>query len=780
MHQTTFDRFFAAKKRAAPASPVEAVEGEPTANNATSVPDDVSTDDRKRVRVEGKASDAAVADTPVTAGFNLINTWNEPTNAYYARHITEYESLVADVVDPTATSMAKLFQESTFDPIKTFEAVWRAAPVKTSTAAAATNIAPVAVVKSEPVPFSAVVDVLVDISATGSRLECVRHLTFLFLAVMERCPEDLVPVMYLVVNKQAPQHEGVELGIGDAVLVKVIAECCGMTEARVKEEYRQTGDLAEIAQNHKQRQSTLMQPKPLSARHVFNTYREIAMMSGKDVMRRRSDLIRRLLRDAQGPETNLLVRGLQQKMRIGLAEPSALAAMGYAFALHFLGNKQMHRMSEGQLQSILNTGASSLARIFYEVPSVDVVLRAVLDHGFMVLVPGSTVAQQHARDLSIRPGLPVKPQLAHPTSGITVILDRLQGKKFTSEYKYDGERAQIHYEKGKGFQIFSRNSETHTGKYPDVIAMLPKVFDADHVHSFIIDSEVVAVNPETGALQAFQVLQHRGRKNIAEKDVRIPVCVFAFDVLYFNGEPQLAKTLQERRQVLWAAFHPLPAAFAFATFLDSDNVEDMQKFLDKAIADGCEGLMVKTLEEEATYTPAKRSHFWLKLKKDYMDGVTDTLDLVPIAAFYGKGKRTGVFGGFLLACYDPESDEYQSICKIGTGFQDEELERLTQALKPFIVHEKPRYYRSESDGPDVWLTESQVWEVKAADLSVSPVHYAAIGLVDPLKGVALRFPRYVRQRDDKKPADATTAQQVAEMYKAQSLALQRDDGEDGD
>jgi DNA ligase 1 len=752
MHQTRFESFFAPKKRAAMA------EMTPTTSA------DAPADDQKRARVEsGIDTNNGGSTTPAVSTTTTTCRWNEPTNAYYTEHIAEYESLVADVADPSATSMAKLFQESNFDPVKNYETVWRTPPATPA--------------KSETVPFSAVVDVLVDISATGSRLECARHLAFLFLAVIERCPEDLVPVMYLVINKQAPQHEGVELGIGDAVLVKVVAECCGMTEARAKEEYRQTGDLAEIAQNNKQKQSTLMKPKPLSARHVFNTYKEIAMMSGKDVMRRRADLIKRLLRDAQGPETNLIVRGLQQKMRIGLAEPSALAAMGYAFVLHFLGSQQMHRMSEGQLQSMLNTGASSLARIFYEVPSLDVVLRAVLEYGFMILVPGSSVAKQHARDLSIRPGLPVKPQLAHPTNGITVILDRLQGKRFTSEYKYDGERAQIHYEKGKGFQIFSRNSETHTGKYPDVISMLPKVFDTDYVHSFIIDSEVVAVNPETGGLQAFQVLQHRGRKNIAEEDVRIPVCVFAFDVLYFNGEPQLEKTLQERRQVLWGAFHPLPSAFAFATHLDSDNVEDVQKFLDKSIADGCEGLMVKTLEEEATYTPAKRSHYWLKLKKDYMDGVTDTLDLVPIAAFYGKGKRTGVFGGFLLACYDPETDEYQSICKIGTGFPDEELERLTQALKPFIVHEKPRYYRAEEEGPDVWLTESQVWEVKAADLSVSPVHYAAIGLVDPTKGVALRFPRYLRERDDKKPADATNAQQVAEMYKAQSLALQR--GEDG-
>lgn len=712
-------------------------------------------DAAKRPRSEGEVQ--AADSIPTT---HISNSFDD---AYWRCHNEEIMRFIRDSEKPTAVSMAKLFQEDHYDPLGGMAVVWPRKP---------------AGLTADTVPYAAVVDTLVDISATGSRLACVKLLTRLFTTVLTRSPQDLVSVVYLAINQQAPQHEGVELGIGDALLLKVVAECCGMTEARVKECYKQSGDLAEIAQNNKQKQSTLVEPKPLSAKRVFDSFRQIAQMSGKDVMRRRSDMIKRLLRDAQGPEVNLIVRALQQKMRIGLAEPSALAAVGYACALQFLG-PHVERFSAEELQIVLNTGAASIARIFYEVPCLDIVVAAVLQHGFMVLVPGSSVANTHAVDLSIRPGLPVKPQLAHPTNGITAILDRLSGKSFTSEYKYDGERAQIHYRRGAGFQIYSRNSETHTGKYPDVISMLPQTFDAQTVESFILDSEVVAVSPETGALQAFQVLQHRGRKNIDEKDVTIPVSVFVFDVLYFNGKPQLQKTLLERREVILHHFRPLTGKMAFATHLDSDNVEDIQKFLDQSIADGCEGLMIKTLTDGATYIPAKRSHTWLKLKKDYMEGVTDTLDLVPIGAFYGKGKRAGVFGGFLLACYDPEADEYQSICKIGTGFKEEELEKATQDLRPFVLHEKPGFYRAQ-EGPDVWLTEAQVWEVKAADLSISPVHFAATGLVDPSKGVALRFPRFVRVREDKKPTDCTSAGQVADMYRSQSLAIQQQEVLDKD
>ncbi|KAG8343950.1 putative DNA ligase I [Trypanosoma vivax] len=621
----------------------------------------------------------------------------------------------------------------------------------------------------DAVPYAAVADTLADISAESSRLECIRLLANFLVAVILRSPQDLVPVVYLIMNKQGPAHEGVELGVGDALLLKVVAECCGITEAHAKIAYKQTGDLAEVAQDKKRIQATLVKPKRLSALAVFQSLREIALMGGKDVARRRADVIKRLLRDAVGPEVNLIVRALQQKMRVGLAEPSVLAAIGYAFAMVNVGIERITSFAPEQLQRELNIGATNFTRTYYEVPSLEIVLGAMLEHGFPVIVPFTAEAKMHAEKLSIRPGIPVKPQLAHPTSGVGTILDRFQGKAFTSEYKYDGERAQIHYHKDQGFQIFSRNSETHTGKYPDIISVLPQTFLPDSVESFIIDSEVVAVDVETGALQAFQVLQHRGRKNVLSENVTIPVCVFVFDLLYFNGQPQMAKPLAARREVLRAHFTPVHTKFQFAEHLDSGDVDDIQAFLERSIRDGAEGLMIKTLEEEAFYTPAKRSHYWLKLKKDYMDGVADTLDLVPIGAYYGKGKRTGVFGGFLLACYDTENDEYQSICKIGTGFQDDQLESITRVLQSCILEEQPRYYRTE-DKADVWLQASQVWEVRAADLSISPAHFAAYGLVDPSKGIALRFPRFVRVREDKQAHEATSALQVAEMYNVQSLA----------
>lgn len=147
----------------------------------------------------------------------------------------------------------------------------------------------------------------------------------------------------------------------------------------------------------------------------------------------------------------------------------------------------------------------------------------------------------------------------------------------------------------------------------------------------------------------------------------------------------------------------------------------------------------------------------------------------------GRGKRTGVYGAYLLACYDEESEELQSICKIGTGFSDEDLVKLADSLRDTVIDEPRSYYKvGESLKPDVWFEPKQVWEVKAADLSVSPVHQAAHGLVDPVKGIALRFPRFLRLREDKGVEQATSAEQVADFYNAQATKQSFDNGGDDD
>ncbi|XP_020261728.1 DNA ligase 1-like isoform X2 [Asparagus officinalis] len=281
-----------------------------------------------------------------------------------------------------------------------------------------------------------------------------------------------------------------------------------------------------------------------------------------------------------------------------------------------------------------------------------------------------------------------------------------------------------------------------------------------------------------------RVLSTRARKGVILSDIKVAVCIYAFDILYINGQPLLQEQLKLRREHLYNSFEELPGEFQFATTITSNDLEEIQKFLDDAVSASCEGLIIKTLGKDATYEPSKRSNNWLKLKKDYMDSIGDSFDLVPIAAFHGRGKRTGVYGSFLLACYDEHNEEYQSICNIGTGFSEQQLEECSKNLRGKIILKPKPYYRyADSANPDVWFEPAEVWEVKAADLSISPVHRAANGIVDPNKGISLRFPRLLRVRDDKNPDQATTSDQaihvipitaqlefqVADMYRAQKI-----------
>jgi DNA ligase-1 len=379
--------------------------------------------------------------------------------------------------------------------------------------------------------------------------------------------------------------------------------------------------------------------------------------------------------------------------------------------------------------------------------------------------------------------------LAKPTKSITEVLDRFDQKEFTCEYKYDGERAQIHFvshdsaskyattapQAGKSDKgvanVFSRNSEDLSKKYPDILAALPR-WVKEGTTSFVLDCEAVAWDVQEKKVLPFQQLMTRKRKDVKVEDITVKVCVFAFDILFLNDEPLVNKSFRERREKLHNAFQEVEGEFAFAKYGDTSELETIQHLLEDSVSASCEGLMVKMLDGTASsYEPSKRSQNWLKVKKDYLSGVGDSLDLVVLGAYHGRGKRTSWYGAFLLACYNSANQTYETVCNIGTGFSEEILAAFHEKLSEIVIERpKPFYQHSagNKDQPDVWFEPKYVWEVKTADLTLSPRYKAAAGVVDKDgKGVSLRFPRFIKERDDKKPDMATSHKQVADMYNAQ-------------
>ncbi|CAI9104968.1 OLC1v1003773C1 [Oldenlandia corymbosa var. corymbosa] len=607
--------------------------------------------------------------------------------------------------------------------------------------------------KDEKVPFMFVAKAFDEISRESGRIVITEIVCNVLRTVIETTPKDLLPVVYLLANKIAPAHEGLELGIGDSSIIKALSEASGSKEAHIKKQYKDLGDLGLVAKASRSSQSLMRKPEALTVAKVFDSFHLIAKESGKDSQEKKKNRIKSLLVAATDCEPQYLIRLLQAKLRIGLAEQTLLTALGHAVVY-----AQKNQFSPpANVDSPLDEAAKIVKQVYSVIPVYDKIVPALLDGGVWDL----------SKTCNFSPGVPIGPMLAKPTKGVSEILDKFHDTVFTCEYKYDGERAQIHYMDNGSVEIYSRNAERNTGKFPDVVEAISRV-KKPSITSFVLDCELVAYDREKKKILPFQVLSTRARKNVTVSEIKVDVCIFAFDMLHVNGQPLLQEQLQKRREHLYSSFIEESGYFQFAKEVTSNDLEEIQNFLEAAVDSSSEGLIIKTLNKDATYEPSKRSNNWLKLKKDYMESIGDSLDLVPIAAFHGRGKRTGFYGAFLLACYDSDKEEFQSICKIGTGFTDVVLKERSQSLKSQVISEPKSYYRfSENLNPDVWFEPAEVWEVKAADLTISPVHRAATGIVDPDKGISLRFPRLLRVREDKKPEDATSAEMVADMYRAQ-------------
>nr|XP_012224215.1 PREDICTED: LOW QUALITY PROTEIN: DNA ligase 1 [Linepithema humile] len=618
--------------------------------------------------------------------------------------------------------------------------------------------------RGDKTPYSAFARTLELIEETSARLKIVEILSNYFRSVIVLSPSDLLPSMYLCLNQLAPAYEGIELGVADTNLMKAIAQCTGRTLAQIKADVQEVGDLGLVAEGSRSNQRTMFQPAPLTVPNMYSKLKEIAQMTGHASVTKKLDKIQTLFVACRNTEARYLIRSLAGKLRIGLAEQSVLQALALACAMtppeqeyppEILNASK--KMSNDRFKEKYDEIALILKTTYCECPNYNLIIPVLLEDGISAL----------PSKCKLTPGIPLKPMLAHPTKGIQEVLTRFEGLKFTCEWKYDGERAQIHVADNGQINIYSRNQENNTSKYPDIIKRFKNTC-GDLVKNCVLDCEAVAWDSEKKQILPFQILSTRKRKDANEEDIKVQVCVFMFDLLYLNDEPLVKEPFAKRRELLREHFKEVEGEWKFANSMDTTTMEEVQVFLDDSVKGNCEGLMVKTLEQDATYEIAKRSRNWLKLKKDYLGGVGDTLDVVVIGGYIGKGKRTGTYGGFLLACYDQENEEYQSICKIGTGFKEEDLENHTKFFKDHVVPQAKSYYRFDSSHePDHWFEPVQVWEIKCADLSLSPVHRAATGIVDSEKGISLRFPRFIRIREDKNCEQATSAQQVADLYNNQ-------------
>ncbi|MEN3047170.1 MAG: ATP-dependent DNA ligase [Candidatus Caldarchaeales archaeon] len=589
--------------------------------------------------------------------------------------------------------------------------------------------------------FRRLADYYERLEATTKRLEMRDILVEL---LREATPEEAQRIAMLSLGRLYPPYVGIELGMAERLAIRAIRSVTGASEAEVDRLFAKRGDLGLVAEEliSRRKAQTILFQEPLTVEQVYATFERIARETGEGAVENKVKLLTGLLAKADPKEAKYIVRLVTGTMRLGVADMTFIDA-----ASAMLGDVAAHR--------------EEIERAYNITSDIGQVVRLVKVGGI-----------EAVRSVRLRVGVPVRPMLAERLTSAAEILEKLGGRGL-AEYKYDGERLQIHKD-GDRVMIFSRRQENITHQFPDVVRACSERLRAERA---IVECEAVAMDPDTGSMLPFQELMHRRRKYDVEKAAELyPVGLFFFDAIYVDGQDLMDRPLPERRSALEEMVDP-SETFGLTVARLVEDPGDLDSFMQRAVEDGCEGVIVKDVSPRSVYRAGARGWLWIKYKRSYVSKLTDTLDLVVIGAFHGKGRRSGWYGTLLMAAYDPKTDTFKSVCKVGTGFKEEDLERLKSMVDERVVPEKPARVDSLMQ-PDVWVRPEIVLELVGDEITVSPIHTCGWGSVQPEAGLAIRFPRFTgRYRSDKLPEDATTVEEIVEMYRSQLKTVVPEEGE---
>ena len=501
------------------------------------------------------------------------------------------------------------------------------------------------------VNYETIAEAYRDLEQASGRLALTDRLATL-LAVT---PAGLLPtVCYLCQGLIAPEFAGVDLGLAEKLAIRAVATATGTGPEQVTASVRETGDLGQAAE---QLLATTAPGRSASLQvtAVVDTLHRIAEAEGPGSQGRKLELLGGLLAQATPLEARYLLRLVTGGLRLGIGTPTILDALAQAHA----GGRAARPVLERAYNICCDLGRVAAT-----------------------LVQGGLAAVEQ---LQVSPGNPVRVMLAQRLSDAGEILGKLGGR-CAAEYKYDGVRVQAHRTADGQIELFTRRLERVSTQFPDVVELLAAGLGPSEA---IVEGEVVAFDPAAGELRPFQEVMFRRRKYGISEAVRdVPVGLFCFELLYADGQDLTRLPYPERRARLAEAITVAPR-LRLTTAAEVATPAELDAAFEQAVTDGCEGLMCKSLSPAAGYQAGARGWLWIKLKRDYRTELSDTVDLVIVGAFAGRGRRRGVYGALLLAAYDAAADVYRTVTKCGTGFSDAELAALPERLAPLARAERP-------------------------------------------------------------------------------------------
>jgi len=583
--------------------------------------------------------------------------------------------------------------------------------------------------------FKDLAEYLQKLEKITSRNEMIVILAELFKKVPS---EEIDKVIYLLQGRVAPLYESVEFNIAEKSMVKAIALAYGKDEKEAKREYKRVGDLGELSEALNKKSN--IKDKKLGINDVFESLEKITTIGGEGSVEKKLKTLSNLLSALDSLSVRFVARIPVNKLRLGFSDMTVIDSLSWMLK----GDKSLKKDIEEK---------------YNMRPDLGFVAKNLKKSGIKGIE-------------SVKPSVftPILMARAERLSSGNEIIKKIG--KCAVEPKFDGFRLQIHFN-GNGVKIFTRNLEEVTFMYPDIEKGIREQIKEKEV---ILEGEAIAYNPDTNEYLPFQLTAQRKRKyDIPEMAKKIPLKYMAFDLLYLNGKNYVPETYEMRRQALTKIINKGKTVYLAEEKIFSKGGE-IENFFDECISEGLEGILAKKLD--GTYQAGARGWNWIKLKRSYQSKLNDTVDCVVMGYYYGRGKRTAFgIGAFLIGIYDEKEDKFVTIAKVGTGLTDEEWKELGKRGQKLRAKEKPPLYEVDKWlEPDVWIEADIVVEIKADELTRSPVHTAGRVMkasksgsafdVD-VPGYALRFPRLERFRDDKKPIDATTLSEVEKMFKAQ-------------
>jgi DNA ligase 1 len=601
-----------------------------------------------------------------------------------------------------------------------------------------------------------------QISSESSRLAMTDILAELF---GDCRGEEVAAVCYLMTARVAPMFIPVEFNVAEKSVLKVlqgIVDEHGGKEGYARDQYDEIGDLGKVASKViEEFASKTAKSKQRSILDVYDKMWEIAAISGIGSVGSRNDKISGLLTSGSPIEAKYIVRILLDEMRLGSSDKTVLDALSVL--------KKGDKQDRDELDRAFGVGS---------------------DLGYIAAkyVDGGKAA---IKKITVTPGIPVFSMLVEREKEAGAIMKRIP--RAIVQPKFDGLRCQIHigineerdftdrlwwkrwdefseddplslFGAGKeeyGIRLFSRNLEDMTDMFPDVVTAARDL----KVDSAVFDSEIIGYNEDTGEFVPFQETMKRKRKyGIADASMRVPVKAFVFDVIHLDGLSLLKETNEWRLDKLSKLLDTEGLLVRSGNHI-AGSADELQKLFDEYVSEGLEGVIVK--DPASSYRPGSRVYEWIKLKRASQGHLADTVDVVILGYYFGRGRQAEMgIGALLGGVYDESADMFFSICKIGTGITDEKWREIKIDLDDIAVDVKPkRADVSDQLAPDQWVEPEIVATVEADEITKSPVHTAGRG--EGNTGYALRFPRLKIWRRDKLPCDATSIEEIEKMYKKQ-------------